>query len=140
MPAKTVVVFDGLCALCQQSVKTIRRLDWLHAFEYQDAQAWDEVNRRFPQLDRDAILGEIHVVTPDGGLYAGYGGMRRIIKRLPLVMWLYPLLFLPGITWVGPKAYRWIADHRYQFNRLLGSPVTCDNGYCKARPRQANDT
>jgi predicted DCC family thiol-disulfide oxidoreductase YuxK len=136
--AKTVVVYDGLCGLCTQSVWLIKRLDWLRRLEYLDAQDWPTVHARFPQLDQDAILGQIHMVTPDGRIYVGYEGMRRIIRYFPLVFWLYPLLFLPGITWLGPKVYQWIAAHRYQISRRLGHPVSCENGTCKIhRPAQA---
>jgi len=129
--AKITVIYDGLCALCRQTVKWIRRLDWLHAIEYQNAQDWDEVHRRYPQLVPQEILGQIHVAAPGGSVYVGYIGMRRIMKNLPLTMWLYPFLFLPGITWAGPKVYAWVADHRYQINRLIGDPVVCEDGVCK---------
>jgi predicted DCC family thiol-disulfide oxidoreductase YuxK len=128
---KTTVLFDGLCALCRQSVKWIRRLDWLHAIDYQDAQDWETVHSRYPSLDHDAIYGQIHVVAPDGKVFVGYEGMRRIMKNLPLTMWLYPFMFIPGITWAEPRVYGWIANHRYQINRLIGDPVVCEDGVCK---------
>jgi predicted DCC family thiol-disulfide oxidoreductase YuxK len=45
-------------------------------------------------------------------------------------MWMYPLMFLPGITWLGPRVYRWVARRRYALNRLLGNPL-CEDGTCK---------
>ncbi len=136
--AKTVVVYDGLCGLCTQSVGLIRRLDWLHRLEYLDAQDWEQVHSRFPRLDQEAILGQIHMVAPDGRVYVGYEGVRRILKDLPLAFWLYPLLFLPAITWLGPRIYRWIAAHRYAISRRLGHPVSCESGAYKIhRPAQA---
>jgi predicted DCC family thiol-disulfide oxidoreductase YuxK len=136
--AKTVVVYDGLCGLCTQSVTLIKRLDWLHRLDYVDTQDWEQVHVRFPQLDQQDILGQIHVVPSDGRVYVGYEGMRRITKQLPLIAWLYPLMFLPGVTWLGPKIYGWIAAHRYEISRRLGHPVSCENGTCKVhRPAQA---
>jgi predicted DCC family thiol-disulfide oxidoreductase YuxK len=135
--AKTVVVYDGLCGLCTQSVTLIRRLDWLYRLDYLDAQDREQVHARFPQLDRQEILGQIHVVTADRRAHVGYEGMRRITKHLPLIAWLYPLMFLPGVTWLGPRIYGWIAAHRYAISRRLGHPMSCENGMCKAdRPAQ----
>src|SRR5260221_6203689 len=117
MTAKTVILYDGLCALCNQSVRVVKRLDWARAFVYTDIQEWDTVHSRYPQLDRNAISGAMHVIPSDGKVYAGYEGVRQIIKRLPLLFWLYPIMHLPGIKWLGPKVYGWVAAHRYQLNR-----------------------
>jgi predicted DCC family thiol-disulfide oxidoreductase YuxK len=139
--ATTVVVYDGLCGLCTQSVAIIKRLDWLHKLEYLDAQDWEQVHARYLQLDPQAVLGQIHMVAPDNRVYVGYAGIRYIIRYFPLVFWLYPLLFLPGITWLGPRVYGWIAAHRYAISRRLGHPVSCENGACSLhRPAQARQT
>lgn len=128
---QTVVIYDGHCGLCVQLVRLIRRLDWLRRLAYRDAQNWSDVHATFPTLDREHLLGEIHIIRPDGPILAGYDGMRHLLKHLPLFCWLYPLLFLPGITWLGPKLYRWVAAHRHQFNRIFGSPTTCENDTCQ---------
>ena len=137
---KTVVVYDGLCGLCTRSVRLVKRLDWLHALEYLDAQDWEQVHLRYPQLDQQAILGQIHLIALDQRVYVGYEGIRRVLRDLPPVTWLYPLLFLPGITWLGPRVYRWIAAHRYQISCALGRPAECTGGVCKIlRPAQADE-
>ncbi len=127
---QTVVLYDGLCAVCSGSVRLLRRLDWRHRLEYVDVQDWVTVSARFPALDRDAALGQIHVIRPDGQVFVGYAGMRQLAGRLPLVAWLYPLLFLPGIRWLGLRVYRWVAARRYRLNRLFGRPI-CDTSTCK---------
>jgi predicted DCC family thiol-disulfide oxidoreductase YuxK len=128
---QTVILYDGLCAFCNQSVRIIKYLDWGKAFTYTDLQDWSNVHERYPMLDRVAVAGAIHVIRLDGKIYAGYEGARQIVRHLPLFFWLYPLLYLPGITWLGPKVYRWIALRRYQFNRIFGGPPLCDDSTCK---------
>jgi predicted DCC family thiol-disulfide oxidoreductase YuxK len=128
---QTVVLYDGLCELCNQSVRLIKRLDWRHAIAYSDVQDWANIHLRYPQINRTAAIGAMHVVRPDGNIYAGYPGVRQIIQQLPLVSWMYPMLFLPGVTWLGPKVYGWIASHRYQLNRYLGGPTFCESGTCQ---------
>jgi predicted DCC family thiol-disulfide oxidoreductase YuxK len=126
---RTVMVYDGACGLCTSSMRVVRRLDWRQRIEYLDAQDWATVQRRYPTLDREAILGLIHVITPDGRILVGYPGVRALLRELPLLMVLYPLLFLPGITWLGPRVYDWIAARRYWFNRVFGDP--CTDGVCR---------
>lgn len=137
MAMQTVMLYDGQCALCQQSVRLIKPLDWRSALEYVDMQAWAEVHRRFPTLEYEALLGAIHVVRPDGCVFAGYMGVREIARRLPLTAWLYPIMGVPGIAWLGDKVYRWVAAHRYQFNRFFGGPTACEGGTCKLPPTRS---
>jgi predicted DCC family thiol-disulfide oxidoreductase YuxK len=126
-----VVLYDGLCALCNQSVRLVKSLDWQHSIVYEDIQDWTKIHVLYPDLDRDALSGAMHVIGTGNRVYAGYAGVRQIIRVLPLVFCLYPLLYLPGLTWLGPKVYGWIATHRYQLNRVIGGPTECENGVCK---------
>lgn len=131
---KLVMLYDGQCALCVQSVRLVRPLDWRGAIEVVDLQRWEDMRRHLPQvahLDDDALLGAIHVVRPDGQVLAGYAGVREVTRQLPLLAWLYPLLGLPGVAWLGDHVYRWVAAHRYQFNRIFGGPTACEGGTCK---------
>ena len=119
---KTVILYDSLCALCNQSVRIVKRLDWLHRFIYSDIQDWESVHARHPQLDREATLSAMHIVRPDGKIYAGYEAIRQISRELPLFFWVYPLLYLPGVTWIGP-------DSTAGFQRI----ATNSTGYLAAR-------
>lgn len=55
--------------------------------------------------------------------YTGFEGFRRIAWVLPLVWPILPLLYLPGVSMVGNRAYRWIARNRHR----LG----CDSDRCE---------
>lgn len=135
----TTVIYDGACGLCTSSVRLLRRLDWLGRLTYLDAQDWPTVHARYPQLDAQAVLGAIHVVTSDGRVLVGYAGVRHLLRFLPLLVWLYPVLFVPGITWVGPRVYDWVAAHRYWFNRFFGFPAACDGGTCRVHGASTED-
>ncbi len=119
------VLYDGLCLLCVNSVRLWRHLDWHKRLEFIDVQDWSCVQERFPQLEQDAALGAIHVITPDGRLYTGYDGVRHMARCIPLLAWSTPLLGLAPIAWLGRRLYSWIARRRYAINRLFGRPV-CD--------------
>jgi predicted DCC family thiol-disulfide oxidoreductase YuxK len=124
-------VFDGRCVICNQTRRIVTALDWRQQVEFLDLHHWDEVAARFPALDYDAAMGQIHVVdSADGQVYAGFAGTRRMLRELPLTLPLALLLQLPGLSWVGERVYRWIARHRYRINKLLGVDV-CENGACE---------
>lgn len=128
---QTVVIFDGLCSLCVGSVRALKRLDWRHRLTYVDVQQWAFLETHYPALERDAVLGAIHVVTGDGRILAGYEAVRHVLRYLPALMWLVPLLHVPGVTWLGPRVYAFVAAHRYVFNRVLGLPAACDSDSCR---------
>ena len=128
MPA--TMIYDGQCVLCRQSLKMIQRLDWLHRVEPLDLQDQEQVKERYPELEHEALMGAIHVVTPDERVLVGFFGMRYLMRFLPLAWLMLPLVYLPGMNWLGPRIYGWIAKRRYRINKLFGAP-TCEDGYCK---------
>jgi predicted DCC family thiol-disulfide oxidoreductase YuxK len=125
----TVALFDGQCMICQSTRRVMNALDWGRRIEWLDVHRWSEVERRFPGLDYQTAMGQIHVMA-DGQVFAGFMGTRRLLKDVPLGYPLWLLMQLPGMTWLGAQVYRFIARHRYKINRLFGMPV-CDDGACR---------
>lgn len=126
----TIAIYDGYCVICNQSKRIITALDWLRRVEFLDLHKWEEVERRYPQLDFEQAMGQMHVVTPDGRLIGGFEGVRRLLRDLPLGFPLWLILHLPGLGWLGDKVYRLIARNRYRINKFFGAPV-CEDGTCK---------
>lgn len=127
---KIAALYDGNCLLCINTARVIRRLDWRGRIELSDVQDWSAVSARFPHLNREATLGAIHIITPQGTTLVGYEGMRHLAMQLPLTMWAAPLMYLPPIAWLGRRIYAWIARRRYAINRLFGRNI-CADGTCK---------
>lgn len=128
-------IYDGYCVFCTQSKRIIEALDWLKRVEFLDLHNWNEVEARYPNLNYEQAMGQMHVVTPEGQLIGGFVGARRLLRELPLGFPFWALLHVPGIAWLGDKIYRWIAANRYRINQLVGAPV-CENGVCKIHPRK----
>ena len=121
---KSIVLYDGECPFCQKSVAILRRLDWLKRLEYRNARDMAGWPACAEPLNLDRMLEEMHVVTPDGQrAYAGYRAFRWIAGRLPLCWPIWPFLYLPGVPWLGQKAYLWVATNRYNL-------VPCHDGQC----------
>ncbi|HEX2907209.1 MAG TPA: DUF393 domain-containing protein [Phototrophicaceae bacterium] len=126
----TTALYDGYCVLCKQTRRTVKALDWLHRVEFLDIHQWSQIEARYPQLDFETAMGQIHVDVGDGRLVGGFEGMRRLLRELPLGFPLWLLLHLPGMNWLGPKLYRLVARNRYRINKFFGVDL-CADGTCK---------
>ncbi len=130
----TTAIYDGQCVLCRQSKRIITALDWLKRVEFLDLHNWNTIEARYPALDYEAEMGQMHVVTPDGHLMGGFEGIRRLLRDLPLGFPFWLLLHLPGMNWLGERIYRLVARNRYRINRFFGAPV-CEDGTCRVHSK-----
>lgn len=126
----TTAIFDGYCVLCKQTKRMVTVLDWFKRVEFLDVHNWNVVESRYPNLDFETAMGQIHVVSPDGKMLGGFDGMRRLLRDLPLTFPLWLLLHLPGMDWLGNKVYRFVARNRYRINKFFGVDI-CEDGTCK---------
>ena len=65
-----------------------------------------------PGVTEAALFETMHLITPQGTVLTGFRAYRWIAWRLPATCWLGPLLWLPGVAWVGERVYRQVAAHR----------------------------
>jgi predicted DCC family thiol-disulfide oxidoreductase YuxK len=127
-PGKAQVLYDGQCPFCRKSVEMLRRLDWLHRLSYVDARDPARLPATREPLDPQRLLQEMHVVPPGGGrAYHGFGALRWLAWRLPLLWPLAPLLYIPGVPALGQRLYLWVARHRFRL-------VPCHGGVCTLPP------
>jgi len=122
---RALVLYDGDCALCRQSVALLQRLDWFGRVNYQDARAVEHLPVTEPALELARLLEEMHLLTPDRtAVHKGFAALRWLSWRLPLLWPLAPFLIFPGIPALGQRIYRWIARHRFDL-------VPCQDGVCQ---------
>ncbi len=128
--ARAQVLYDGQCAFCRKSVELLRRLDWLGRLAYVDARDSSRLPPGAP-LGPARLLEEMHVLTPDRHVYHGFGALRWLAWRLPLLWALAPLLYIPGVPALGQRLYLWVARNRFRL-------VPCHGGVCTlpAAPRK----
>ena len=128
-PGKGVVLYDADCQFCQLSVKTLRRLDWFGRLAFRNGRDVDHLPPSAVPLDPQRLIEEMHVVTSDRQrAFAGFAAFRWIAWRLPLIAAFTPLLYLPGVLWLGNRVYRSIARNRFDL-------IPCHNGACQV-PRK----
>jgi predicted DCC family thiol-disulfide oxidoreductase YuxK len=127
---KATVIFDGQCPLCRRSVRILGKLDWLGRLRYHDAHDVAHLPQCAAPLDPQRLLEEMHVVPADGRTaYAGFRAFRFMAWRLPATMLFAPLLYLPGVPWLGHRVYLWVAKNRLNL-------VPCHDGQCKVPLRR----
>ncbi|MBO8164170.1 MAG: DUF393 domain-containing protein [Brevibacillus sp.] len=107
-----IVYYDRNCTLCQRLRRWYMRLArdpkavlWRH---YAEAPACG--------LDGSHCGETMSVEKPDGARFYGFYATRVLLGYTWLVF-LQPLLYLPGMSTLGEKGYAWIARNRY---RLMG--------------------
>jgi predicted DCC family thiol-disulfide oxidoreductase YuxK len=110
---RLVLIYDGGCGLCSRTVRVVRGFDLLHLVEIRDAVGeWDELSSRFPSLDQDRCLEEMHVIASSGRVFCGFEAYRTLARVLPAGWLFVPIAYLPGVAPVGQAVYRFVAAHR----------------------------
>src|ERR1043165_5842195 len=127
---KARVFYDGDCAFCCKSIGLLKKLDWRGKLHYVNVRNESQPVLHEPPLVGAPLLEQMHVLPADGQkLLGGYRAIRWLSWRLPATWLIAPLLYLPGMTYVGQKIYLWVARNRYKI-------VPCEHGVCEVpRPR-----
>ena len=124
-------VFDGNCVICQSTRQTFSALDWRGRIAFVDQHDRASWSARFPGLSEETLMSEIHVIDPQGTVFAGFHATRRMLKEVPLGWPFWLLLQVPGMDALGIRVYRFVARNRYGINRLLGRQLPdCGDGHC----------
>ena len=119
-----VVLFDGVCNMCNSSVSFIIKHDTRGYFQFASLQG-SEGQRLLAEYGMDGYFGSF-VLIEDGRLHAKSGAALRICKRLGGIWKLgYLLLVIPAP--LRDAVYQFIADRRYKWfgkrdNCMLPSP------------------
>jgi predicted DCC family thiol-disulfide oxidoreductase YuxK len=125
-PGRGICLFDGECPFCRKSMRILQKLDWFGRVHYQNCRDVANLPPSSVPLDPEQMLVEMHLLPPSRDrVYAGFKAVRWILWRLPLTAVFTPLLYLPGVPWIGQKVYLKIAANRFKL-------VPCDEtGACR---------
>ena len=119
-----MVLYDGECPLCVFQMRMITWLDWFNVVSLLPVQD-PRVSEIAPSLSREALLEAIHCITPDGRIYRGARCLRFMGMRLPLVIPVALLLWIPGVIWVAEKIYQRVSRNRHMLSRWFGCQGAC---------------
>jgi predicted DCC family thiol-disulfide oxidoreductase YuxK len=119
-----LVLYDGECPLCVFQMRLLTWLDWFNALALiplTDPRAQEIA----PHLSREQLLEAMHCVAKDGRIYRGARCIRHVGMRLPLLIPLALLLWVPGVIWIAEKVYNLIARNRKFLSRIFGCKEAC---------------
>lgn len=111
---KHIVLFDGECVFCQTQVRWLRRLDWRHQFDWLPNAQRFSARRILPDLDPQALDAAIHCVTQRGEILQSSRALRFVFLRLPLLLPVAVLLWIPGMLPLAERVYQWVSRHRHR--------------------------
>jgi len=122
--AAGTVLYDDTCPLCVSQVRWLTRLDWFRAVSFlpiSDARAGAVA----PGIPRAELLAAIHCVAGNGTVCRGARCFRFLAMRLPLLVPVGALLWIPGMIQLAETIYRWISRNRYRLSRWFGCKDSC---------------
>ncbi|MFN4985941.1 MAG: thiol-disulfide oxidoreductase DCC family protein [Ignavibacteria bacterium] len=119
--AQIIVIFDGMCNLCDATVNHLQRHDADHLLRYIPFQSDEGISI----LRRYGVAGppdSVYVVTPEAAFFTEDLAMIFLFKLLG--GWHKPLAYciqsVPGM--LRRPVYRWMSQNRYA---IFGKRETC---------------
>jgi predicted DCC family thiol-disulfide oxidoreductase YuxK len=116
--APVVLIYDGACPFCQGGMRWVQRRARSGQFEFLPCQS-PERHARFPWMDEETCLKALQLVLPDGRVLAGDAAIPEVLRRLRGWRWLARLFQLPGVSYLAPRLYAWVARNRYAISCAL---------------------
>jgi predicted DCC family thiol-disulfide oxidoreductase YuxK len=118
-----IVLYDDDCAFCKWSLDKVLAWDRRRALRPVAIQS-DEGARLLAGVPQSERLNSWHLALPSGEVHSAGAAAAPLAEMLPGGR---PLAFLfrtfPRIT---DRAYRYVADHRDRFARLVGVDTSCE--------------
>lgn len=108
---RVAVVYDDQCHFCQALIRWLQWLDQDKRLMYVpiDPALLPKVH---PKLTAEACRWEMHVVTPEGQIFAGWDGVVYLARLFPLTWLIGVFGSITPFRCLGRRLYRFIACHR----------------------------
>jgi len=122
--AANIVLYDDQCPLCTFQMKLLTWLDWFHATTLLPLSHPDASNV-VSHIRREELLEAIHCVTRQGRIYRGAHCIRFVGLRMPLLVPVALVLWIPGVIWIAERIYMRISRNRHLLSRIFGCKEAC---------------
>lgn len=107
---RPTLVYDGDCGFCRRSVDLLRRWDREQRIALVPFQ--DQARVAAFGIPLPALAAAMHLVLPDGRVFAGADAVPELLRLLPEKRWLAWAFRIPGMRPVARRLYAWIARRR----------------------------
>ncbi|MEC4896294.1 MAG: DCC1-like thiol-disulfide oxidoreductase family protein [Oscillatoria sp. PMC 1051.18] len=108
------VIYDGNCNLCVTFTQLLENFDRGQLFDYTPMQN-EEILQKFEISPQDCELGMILIDNEkQDRRWQGAAAAEEIVNLLPAGdLFIAAYRSLPGMKWIGDRAYEQIRDNRY---------------------------
>ncbi|MGH7547311.1 MAG: thiol-disulfide oxidoreductase DCC family protein [Gemmatimonadales bacterium] len=107
---RATLIYDGECGFCRASADLVRRWDRAHRLTLIPFQ--DQARVAAFGIPLPALAAAMHLMLPDGRVFAGADAAPEILRLLPGKQWLGWAFQVPGVLPVARRVYAWIARRR----------------------------
>lgn len=119
-----IVLYDDECPLCTFQMRVLTWLDWFSALTLMPL-SHPRSAALAPHLTRADLIEAIHCVARNGKIYRGARCIRFVGLRLPLLLPVTLVLWLPGVIQIAETVYMWISRNRHLLSRWFGCQGAC---------------
>lgn len=117
-PARALrVIYDADCGICAFTCRLLKRLDPFRCLTF---VANDDLERMPEGVDPKRCETSVVVVDAAGRVLIEERAVARVLRALPFGIVLAVWLYVPGLSWLGRAAYRWVAAHRLRISQFFG--------------------
>jgi len=99
-------------------------LDWCDVAQLLPVSDPDTL-RLVPGLTRQDLLEAIHCVPREDPVLRGARALRFVGMRMPLLIPMALVLWVPGVIWVAERVYMWVSRNRHLLSRFFGCKDAC---------------
>nr|WP_175991633.1 thiol-disulfide oxidoreductase DCC family protein [Bacillus sp. Marseille-Q1617] len=107
-----IILFDGICNLCNNSVRFIMQRDPMQEFKFASLQS--EAGKRFREQYHIPESTDSIVLIMEGEVYLESTAALKIASRLKWPWKIFRILFMIPKP-VRDRLYKWIAANRYKW-------------------------
>jgi predicted DCC family thiol-disulfide oxidoreductase YuxK len=113
MDKKPIILFDGVCNLCNRAVQTVIKHDPKGEFLFASLQS-EEGKRLSQQYQLPVNNFNSFVLIQNGNAYTKSTGALKVAKQMSgLWKLLYGFIILP--KFIRNPVYNWVANNRYKW-------------------------
>jgi predicted DCC family thiol-disulfide oxidoreductase YuxK len=114
---RPTLIYDGECDLCRRAVARLREWDRgnrIVVAAFQDRATMNRLAARFPAMpELPALAAAMHLILPDGRVFAGADAIPELLNLLPGKQWMRRIFDVPGARPLARRLYRRIAERRH---------------------------
>ena len=110
--------------MCTFQMRMLTWLDWRDVARLVPASD-PECLKLAPGLTREGLMEAIHCVRVDGSVLRGARALRFIGMRMPLLVPMALVLWVPGVIWIAERIYNWVSHNRHLLSRVFGCKDAC---------------